>query len=184
MSEHEKFIANLPFPPVFDDECEKECISGFRKATSPESMKTVECAVCAVSVREIDIKNNKFPIDEFKVKHGDPLLLAENQDNPDENLEEYIHHGLLLSEGGINDDNEVQCCNDCLRDLKNKKLPKNRELNAGGGISSEKGSRTKLRMCDQFFQTRRFFKMYPSNLGKISFLKTGKNPLRTKHFLT
>ena len=101
---------------------EKECIADFISATSPKNMETVECGICGESVmnRDISLKSNKFAFDELP---GRDLLLLENQENQ-AYLDEYYFNGLLLSPGGVIDNNSVLCCKTCLSSLNNKKLPK------------------------------------------------------------
>ena len=118
----EKRIRDLPFPPELQHEHEKECVGQFIKATSCQSIETVECGICGESVMKRDIfHSNRFTLD--KIPSRD-LLLLENQENQTY-LDEYLKDGLLLSPGGVvDDDKSVLCCKSCLSRLKNNKLPK------------------------------------------------------------
>ena len=122
----EERVNNLPFPPKVDDEDEKRCIKNFIDATSPHALKTSECGICGIGIRNVDGGKTTFAIKEIpNLEH----LLTENQENPN-CLEEYIHDvyidslpfQLLLSPGGV-DGNQVTCCKSCLTSLKNDKLP-------------------------------------------------------------
>ena len=116
-------ISNLPFPPKITDGIEKQCIDDFIDVTSPRSMESVECGICAQAVlkKDINIENNTFLIHELPSRE---LLLLENQENPDDYLDEYLFEDVLLSPGGVNDDQSVLCCQTCLSSLKRERLPK------------------------------------------------------------
>ena len=113
-------IMNLPFPPEISDIDEKRCINDFINATSPESMETVECGICGEAVRNRDVGNKAYPLHDIP---GRELLLLEHQENQ-EFIDEYVFDDLLLSPGGVQDDQSVLCCKTCLTSLCNGKLPK------------------------------------------------------------
>ena len=120
-AEKEKIISNLPFPPIIDDEQEKESLRNFIRSTSSESMKTLECAICgeAVMNKDLDLEKNYLDKDDFVNRN---LLLTENQENQ-EFIPEYVFDDLLLSPGGVIGQSII-CCNTCLSSLNNNKLPK------------------------------------------------------------
>ena len=122
----EKRIRNLPFPPKVTDKDEKLCIENFIEVTSPEFLKTRECGICGIAVKRgefTEMEMNDIPHKE--------LLSIENQENQD-CLLEYLHDTvidnlpsqLLLSEGGVDENQMVVCCETCLNSLKKEKLPK------------------------------------------------------------
>ena len=116
-TEHSEKLATLPFPPVITDELEKECIKNYIKETSPESLKTIECGICGEAVRNSsDFVENKMI---YNIPHRD-LLSTEHSE---ENLEEYIIDELLLSPGGVQNGQTVNCCKKCLNYLDKEKLP-------------------------------------------------------------
>ena len=121
LTEQQQEIDNLPFPPVVNDEKMKECLSNFIKATSPTSLESVECGICGETVRgKIDEEFQKFNIDQIP---GRELISVQQQSEDEENLDEYVFKDLLLSPGGIEDDESVVCCKTCLRYLNSGRLP-------------------------------------------------------------
>ena len=123
---YEKAISNLPFPPEVNYQIETACIKNFINATSPDSMKTRECGICGIAVRNGGFK--EYSIDEIPNREH---LLIEQQENPN-CLEEYVFNTnidgeslqLLLSPGGVDENGTVICCKTCFTSLKNDKLPK------------------------------------------------------------
>ena len=108
------------FPPEIDgtfEEHTRKCISDYINATSPSSLKTYECGVCGEGVKKDDYER-------IDIKNIPGRDLLEHLDEDD--LEEYIYDGLLLSPGGINENKRrksVNCCSNCLKYLRKEKLP-------------------------------------------------------------
>ena len=102
------------FSPLITEEQTKSCLAKFIQATSNESLNVVECAVCA----ELSKDTEKFDITSLP---GRELISQEESDG--NILSEYQHGDLILSSGGITDDESVNCCKTCLRHLRNGKLP-------------------------------------------------------------
>ena len=112
-------IETSDFPPTISDKHNRDCLTGFINATSPTFLQTYECGICGEAVKLTE--NKQIDIQEIPAKE---LLSVEQSD--EDNLEEYVHNNLLLSPGGIIDDNgikTVNCCTTCLQYLQKKKLP-------------------------------------------------------------
>ena len=123
-ADKEEHIRTLPFPPEIDDKTERDCIKNFINAISPESIETLECGVCGMTVRKSQCEIKPVvELDNYQ------LLSTERQENSD-NLEEYVFDievdnlKLLLSPGGVHENRDVVCCKVCLSSLKKNRLPK------------------------------------------------------------
>ena len=124
--QEEERIRNLPFPPKITNEDEKRCIENFCEATSPEAMKTRECGICGIAVKAGEFTE----IEMTDIPHKE-LLSKDNQENQD-CLPEYLFDididnlpsQLLLSPGGVDENQNVVCCKTCFSSLKKEKLPK------------------------------------------------------------
>ena len=119
-SKEEDFIQNITFPPDIKDGQERECMKKFIEHTSPKRIQLFECGICGECVLERDItSNSRKPLSEIPHKE---LLSVENQEDPNV-LPEYVVDDLVLSPGGIDNEENVLCCRTCLTSLNNNKLP-------------------------------------------------------------
>ena len=51
-NEEEERIRTLPFLPKLDDKTDNQCIQNFINAKTPRYLKTHECGICGIAVKE------------------------------------------------------------------------------------------------------------------------------------
>ena len=110
---------SIEFPPDIDDHIMEKCLQNFIDETSNQGLEIVECAVCAEGTNEFE----KFDIDDLP---GSDILRFRslddiNNDN-DGILDKYMFLGLILSQGGIDEEGLIHCCLLCINYLRKNKL--------------------------------------------------------------
>ena len=106
--------AEVPFPPVINDETLTRCLMNYIKATSNASLRTAVCAICA------EFCHGYEKLDVWSIPNRE---LIQQETSGLNNLEEYVVEDLLLHKKGVDEDLMVNCCLRCLSSLKKEKLP-------------------------------------------------------------